>query len=253
MSMSLRDQLLAAGLVSQKQVREAERQQQNQERAQHQSKQKRRPHGPTEHAAKAPGQGGPGAGTSPSPGGGWNRDVGRIPGAAVHRGNPATGSAGPSGAGHAAAVQPGSVHGGSTPSAAVRQAAAQSAKVARDLALNKKQQEKAEKRARAAQIKQLIEQNRVQRGDTEERYNFVVDGRVRFIAANAEVRRGVVAGSLCIVRHDGVFEVVPAAIAARIRERDARAVIEAVAPPPATGSPVEDAYKDFAVPDDLMW
>lgn len=236
MSMSLRDQLLAAGLVSQKQVREAERQQQNQERAQHQSKQKRRPHGQPEHAVKSPGH-----------------TVGANHGTAANRGDPATGAAGRAGAARAAAVQPGPVHGGSAPSVAIRQAAAQSAKVARDLALNKKQQEKAEKKARAAQIRQLIEQNRVPRGETEERYNFVVDGRVRFIAANAEVRRGVMAGSLCIVRHDGVFDVVPAAIAARVRERDERSVIEAAAAPPAALAPVDDAYKDFAVPDDLMW
>jgi uncharacterized protein YaiL (DUF2058 family) len=233
MSMSLRDQLLAAGLVSQKQVREAERQQQHQERAQHQSKQKRRPPGNQPQGSHKPGQGAPGP---------------------VAPGNAASVHGSPANPGPA---RPGPVNAGlvtgAAASAASRHAAAQSAKVARDLALNKKQQEKAEKKARAAQIKQLIEQNRVVRGETDERYNFVVDGRVRFIAANADVRRGVTSGALCIVRHDGVFDVVPAAIAQRIRERDARAVVDAAAGTTGDTPPVDDAYKDFAVPDDLMW
>jgi uncharacterized protein YaiL (DUF2058 family) len=222
MSMSLRDQLLAAGLVSQKQVREAERQQQHQERAQHQSKQKRRPPNNQPQAANKPGTVAPGNASA-----------------------------------HASTAPPGPVNAGlvtgAAASAASRHAAAQSAKVARDLALNKKHQEKAEKKARAAQIKQLIDQNRVVRGETDERYNFVDGGRVRFIAANADVRRRLMAGELCIVRHDGVFDVVPAAVAQRIRERDERAVIHAAAFASADTPPVDDAYRDFAVPDDLMW
>ncbi len=138
------------------------------------------------------------------------------------------------------------------PSALARQASAQSAKVARDLELNRKQQEKAQKKARAAQIRQLIEQNRVPRGDTEERYNFVDGGRVRFISANADIRRRLIAGELVIVRHERTHEVVPAAIGQRIRERDEHAVISAASAAPPT-TPLDDAYKGFEVPDDLMW
>jgi uncharacterized protein YaiL (DUF2058 family) len=229
--MSLRDQLLAAGLVSQKQVREAERQQQHQQREQ--TKHKRRPPAHAGQAAKTPGHGTP-----------------ATAGGSASGGKPsATNPAVAHGAGGAAPLSP-------SASAALRHASAQSAKVARDLALNKKQQEKAEQKARAAQIKQLIEQNRVPRGDSDERYNFLDGGRVKFIGVNAEIRRRLMAGELVIVRHDRIHEVVPAATAERIRERDARAVITAAPSPTATaveGPPVDDAYKDFAVPDDLMW
>ena len=212
MSMSLRDQLLAAGLVSQKQVRDAERQQQHQQREQQHAKQKQRPAHDQRGGTSKPGQA--------VPVDGRRADV-------------------------AAAV--------TAPTPATRHASAQSAKVARDLALNKKQRDKAEQKARAAQIKQLIAQNRVARGETEERYNFVDGGRVRFIAANADIRRRLLAGELVIVRHDGVHDVVPAAIAQRIRERDERAVINAVPSAAAPTAPIDDPYKDFAVPDDLMW
>jgi uncharacterized protein YaiL (DUF2058 family) len=224
MSMSLRDQLLAAGLVSQKQVREAERQQQHQQREQ--SKHKRRP---PVHAGQTATAGGNAAGGTAA--------GAKAAGATAAAANPA----------RAPVARGGHGAGG---------ASAQSAKVARDLALNKKQQEKAEQKARAAQIKQLIEQNRVPRGDSDERYNFLDGGRVKFIGVNAEIRRRLMAGELVIVRHDRIHEVVPAATAERIRERDPRAVIAPATSSGATtpdGPPVDDAYKDFAVPDDLMW
>jgi len=238
MSMSLRDQLLAAGLVSQKQVREAERQQQHQQREQ--SKHKRRP---PVHAGQTATAGGNAAGGTAA--------GAKAAGATAAAANPARAPVerGGHGAGGAAPLSP-------SASAALRHASAQSAKVARDLALNKKQQEKAEQKARAAQIKQLIEQNRVPRGDSDERYNFLDGGRVKFIGVNAEIRRRLMAGELVIVRHDRIHEVVPAATAERIRERDPRAVIAPATSSGATtpdGPPVDDAYKDFAVPDDLMW
>ena len=210
MSMSLRDQLLAAGLVSQKQVRDAERQQQHEQRGQQRGHQKK---GQQQRGREQPNQ------KRPRPG---PERVAPPPGAVL-------------------------------PSALARQASAQSAKVARDLELNRKQQEKAQKKARAAQIKQLIDQNRVPRGETDERYNFVDGGRVRYIAANSDMRRRLMAGELVIVRHDGVHEVVPADIGQRIRERDERALVSAGPAPAAPSAPLDDAYKGFEVPDDLMW
>jgi uncharacterized protein YaiL (DUF2058 family) len=54
-----------------------------------------------------------------------------------------------------------------------------------------------------------------------------------------------------LVRCEGRYELVPPAIAQMIRERDPRAV---VAPgPAATAEVVDEAYKEFVVPDDLIW
>jgi uncharacterized protein YaiL (DUF2058 family) len=49
--------------------------------------------------------------------------------------------------------------------------------------------------------------------------------------------------------------VVPAATAARIRERDVtRVVAQQSVAAPATATPAsDDPYKDFPVPDDLIW
>jgi uncharacterized protein YaiL (DUF2058 family) len=182
MSMSLRDQLLAAGLVSQKQARDADRQKQHQQR-QEQPKKKQ------QHAVAAP----------PAP------------------------------------VRP----------------TAPSAKVARDLALNRQQQEKAQRKALIAQIKQLVEQNRLPPLESGDAYNFVDGSKIRRITVNADIRSRLTRGELAIVRNAGSYDLVPTAVAERIRERDPQALVtlEPTAEPAAT----DEAYKQFQVPDDLMW
>jgi hypothetical protein len=133
---------------------------------------------------------------------------------------------------------------------------AQAAKAARDAELNRRQQEKAEAKARTAALRQLIEQHRVPRVESDDYYNFVDGAKIRRIAVDADQRRRILAGDLVIVRCEGRYNLVPADAAARIRERDERAVL----PPPAATTATaadepaaDDPYKDFVVPDDLTW
>jgi uncharacterized protein YaiL (DUF2058 family) len=128
---------------------------------------------------------------------------------------------------------------------------AQSAKVARDQALNRRQLEKAEKKARLAQIKQLIEQNRLPTVENGEPYNFVDGAKVRRIAVNASIRDQIIRGEIAIVRHEGRYDLVPATIATRIRERDEGALINSSVGKGSSDS--EGEYAGFSVPDDLIW
>ena len=58
-------------------------------------------------------------------------------------------------------------------------------------------------------------------------------------------------GSAAIVRLGESYEVVPADVAEKIRARDAASVVDTGA---ADSTPDEDdPYKDYQVPDDLMW
>ncbi len=138
-----------------------------------------------------------------------------------------------------------------------QQAAAQkaaAAKIARDLELNRKQQEKAERRARAAQLRQLVEQLRVPRPESDDYYNFVDGGRIRRLQITPELRARLVAGTLAIVRYDGRYDLVPADAVERIRERAPDAIVASPASEPAAAPQAEDdPYKDFVVPDDLTW
>lgn len=179
MSMSLREQLLAAGLVSKKQAKQAEHQQQRQQ-----------PRSKEAVAKKAAEQ--------------------------------------------QLAVQK-----------------AQAAKAARDQELNRKHQETAARKARMAEIRQLIDQNRVPKIESDEYYNFIAGKKIRRIAVNPAMREQLIRGELVVVRSEGRSEIVPAAIAERIRERDERVVIPYNVAPAVVDE--NDPYKDHVVPDDLMW
>ncbi len=136
--------------------------------------------------------------------------------------------------------------------AAAQQAAA--ARIARDLELNRKQQEKAQRRARAAELRQLVEQLRVPRPESDEYYNFVDGGRIRRLQITPELRARLAVGTVAIVRYDGRYDLVPADAVERIRERHAEAIVASPASGPPSATPTEDdPYKDFVVPDDLTW
>ncbi|MGB5103016.1 MAG: DUF2058 domain-containing protein [Steroidobacteraceae bacterium] len=143
---------------------------------------------------------------------------------------------------------------------------AQAAKAARDQELNRRQQEKAAAKARVAQLKQLVEQHRVPRVESDDWYNFVVDGKIRRIPVDAALRERLVRGELAVVRCDGHYDLVPVPLLDRIRERDPAAVVHLVdrqqqagtvgasgAAVTAAAAADDDPYKDFVVPDDLTW
>jgi uncharacterized protein YaiL (DUF2058 family) len=124
-------------------------------------------------------------------------------------------------------------------------------KPARDQELNRQQQEKVEQKARAAQIKQLIEVSRLPKLTTEDYYNFVDDKKVKRLSVNALVRNKLSSGSLAIVRHGGGYEVIPREAALKIQERDAQRVVLLNTPTEAPDA--DDPYAAYQVPDDLMW
>jgi uncharacterized protein YaiL (DUF2058 family) len=131
------------------------------------------------------------------------------------------------------------------------------AKNARDRELNRRQQEKAAAKARRAEVKQLIEQHRIPPVESDEFFNFADGTRLARLAVTPALREQIIKGAVAIVRYEGHYALVPEAIIGRIRERDEHAVVvqesggSASAPP--TAGAEEDPYKDFVVPDDLVW
>jgi uncharacterized protein len=139
---------------------------------------------------------------------------------------------------------------------AAEQAKAQAAKAARDAELNRQRQEKVDRKARLAQVKELIEQHKLKKAaESDERFNFMDGRKIRFIRVDAAQRDALKRDELAIVRCEGRYDLVPVAAAALIRERDERAVIahKPVAPAAAESTNPDDPYKDFVVPDDLTW
>jgi len=124
-------------------------------------------------------------------------------------------------------------------------------KVKRDQELNRQQQEKAEEKARAAQVKQLIEVSRLPKLNTEDYYNFVDDKKVKRLSVNALMRAKLSSGSLAIVHHAGGYEVIPREAAVKIQERAPERIVllNVVTEEPDA----DDPYAAYAIPDDLMW
>lgn len=129
-------------------------------------------------------------------------------------------------------------------------------KAERDRALEAERKEKARGQELLAQVRQIIETNKVKRdGDSEYRFN---DGSViRTLLVNAALRRQLASGALVIARHGEGFELLPRTAADKVRERDASVIVLDNAQPsaePSTGNSDDDAYyARFQVPDDLVW
>lgn len=130
-------------------------------------------------------------------------------------------------------------------------ARAQAAKVERDRELNRQRQAEAEAKARTAAITQLIEQHQLPLPEGDDYFNFTAEGKVRRIAVNAALRSRLGRGEVVIVRHAGRTALVPADVAARIRDLDPGAPV--AYGPVGDSTDENDAYKDFVVPDDLRW
>jgi hypothetical protein len=103
-------------------------------------------------------------------------------------------------------------------------------------------------------LRQLVQQLRVPRPESDDYFNFVDGGKIHRLQVTPELRTRLVAGTLAIVRHGGRYDVVPADSLDRIRERHADAIVADPTAPAAAPTPAaDDPYKDLVVPDDLTW
>jgi uncharacterized protein YaiL (DUF2058 family) len=132
---------------------------------------------------------------------------------------------------------------------AVLEAQRQQAERAR--ALNAQRDAEAAKKAVAAQIAQMVQQNRQDKGKGDIAYNFTLGARIERIYVSEKVRGHLVAGRLAIVAHNGGFELVPRVIADKIAERAPESVVRVNKVEAAADE--DDPYKDFKIPDDFDW
>jgi uncharacterized protein len=110
----------------------------------------------------------------------------------------------------------------------------------------------ARQREMRAQIAQLVAHYRQPRDGGDIAYNFADRGVIKKITVSARLRDQLIRGQLAIVRSGKAYELVPAAAAERIRSRDAD-VIVTWNQPGTVQQAEDDPYKDFPIPDDLMW
>lgn len=127
-------------------------------------------------------------------------------------------------------------------------------KTERDRELNLQRQEKAEKKAIAAQIKQLIEVNSIERvpEQCDISYQFTHGKKIKKIYVTAKLQEQLIKGLLAVVELGGRYELVPAKVAEKISQRSTDRVL--VLNTGMADVPEEDdPYADYQIPDDLMW
>ncbi|VAW84105.1 Nucleoprotein/polynucleotide-associated enzyme [hydrothermal vent metagenome] len=129
---------------------------------------------------------------------------------------------------------------------------AQTAKLEQDRRLNQERKEIAEHKAIVAQIKQLIESNRVIERDGERIYNFTDKNKIKHLYLNDTIHKQLCSGYLALAKLGESYELVPTVVAEKIKQRDPANVI-LCAPETQQKADENDPYADYKIPDDLMW
>lgn len=130
---------------------------------------------------------------------------------------------------------------------------ARSDKANRDKELNRMRQMELQKKARIAEIQQLIDKSKIDRTEGEIVFNFSHEGKIKSIRVTTEQRRQLARNQIAIVISGAdQVELVPGAVAEKIAQRDPSRVIENSTGEPATSSE-DDPYADYQIPDDLVW
>ena len=125
-------------------------------------------------------------------------------------------------------------------------------KAQRDRELNKAQQAAVEKKAIQAQIIQLIRMNRIDRQQGDVAYQFTDGTKIKKIYITAPLQNDLVKGRIAIARLDDGYELLPAAAAEKIMQRDAGVIVMLNNNDKAEVDE-DDPYADYQIPDDLMW
>ena len=105
----------------------------------------------------------------------------------------------------------------------------QQLKVEKDRELNRQIKEQAEKTAVLAQIKQLIDLNKLPQEPEGTAFNFSDGSKVK------------------------TYQVIPAGVAEKIQQRDATLIVMVNEPDPSVNTVDDDPYADYKIPDDLIW
>lgn len=122
----------------------------------------------------------------------------------------------------------------------------------RDRQLNLERQKEAEKKAIQAQIRQLIETNRLDRSRGETSYQFVDGKKIKKILVDDKMVDQLSRGRLAVVRLGENYDVVPDKVARKIMERDEAAVV-VLHDRKQDDQGDDDPYAGYEIPDDLMW
>ncbi|EMY0611670.1 DUF2058 family protein, partial [Yersinia enterocolitica] len=109
-----------------------------------------------------------------------------------------------------------------------------------------------------AQVKQLIEMNKINLAKGDIGFNFTDNNLIKKIVVDKMTQAQLISGRLAIARvvadnnGESEYAIIPASVADKIAQRDANSIVLNSALSQEEQDE-EDPYADFKVPDDLMW
>ena len=140
--------------------------------------------------------------------------------------------------------------------AALLAAKAAEEKLQRDRALNKQRQSEQEHKARKAELKQIIETNRLTDYSGDIAYNFSDNGNVKSLYVNEATQKSLMKDKLLIVRFKdskSAYSLVKSELSDKIETRDSGVIVKNDSLNPKLSKEDEDYYSKFEIPDDLIW
>ena len=132
------------------------------------------------------------------------------------------------------------------------------AQLERDKQLSEQQNQAALSKEYKAQVKQLIEMNRITDAKGDIGFNFTDGNLIKKIYVDKTTQSQLISGRLAIARllvdsnGESEYAIIPASVADKIAQRDAGSIVLNSALSQEEQDE-EDPYADFKVPDDLMW
>jgi len=131
---------------------------------------------------------------------------------------------------------------------------AKAEKIERDKQLNELRQQKEEQKNKAAQIKQIVELNRLPQAVDGIAYRFNDNNKIKTIYVEEDIRNGIISGKMQIVKVAESYNVVLADVGDKIALRDQASIIIDNRPHNNSNThPENDPYAAYQVPDDLIW
>lgn len=132
------------------------------------------------------------------------------------------------------------------------------AQIERDKQLSEQQKQAVLAKEFKAQVKQLIEMNRITVSRGNITFNFTDGNLIKKIDVDKQTQAQLINGRLAIARlvinagGDCEYAIIPAVVADKIAQRDADSIVLNSALSQEEQDE-DDPYADFKIPDDLMW
>ncbi|MCG8611011.1 MAG: DUF2058 domain-containing protein [Pseudomonadales bacterium] len=126
-------------------------------------------------------------------------------------------------------------------------------KAEKDREKNRQLQAEAELLSLQAQVKQIIEMNRIARNDGEVGYQFTDGSKIKKIYVTEAQQNALAKGQIAIARLEDLYELIPKGAAEKISQRNADAIVLLNQQDSQEEVDEDDPYADYQIPDDLMW